>query len=269
MTVLGIAGWRIQLECDSPALTERIAVRYAAFQVPDVDTIEAMVMIALDTQMAGSGRSGLSGVRDGCVVRFDLAEARGKIDLETWNASLILNAEGDLWALEHLLKVVCAYLALRQGGLLFHCAGLLMGGQAYLFTGRSGSGKSTVVALSPHAAALNDDMVVLRPYGGAWWAFGTPFWNADATTRKGQTAAGPVAGIFKLVQDRREYVEPVSAAVAASELVANCPVVNGDPVELPAVIERCHQLISAVPVQRLHFRKTPGFWELVQGRSIG
>jgi hypothetical protein len=239
---------------------ERIALRYAAFLLPETGACEAEVSITLEDEVLDGEQSAVLGVRDGAVVR---------IDLTVWQAMLRLRNTNALWAVEGLLKLICAYLALSHGGLLFHCAGLLRDGQVYLFTGRSGSGKTTVVALSPAAAALNDDMVVLRPEGDGWRAYGTPFWNVDTVARTGQTASGPVTGIFRLVQDRSDFVESVSPAVALSELVANCPVVNGDPVALPTVLERCRRLATTVPLQRLHFRRSPDFWAAVQGRSSG
>jgi hypothetical protein len=169
--------------------------------------------------------------------------------------------------LEQFLKIVCAYLALHRGGLLVHGAGLLVDEQVHLFTGPGGSGKSTMVTLSPQALALNDDLVVLRPDGHRWWAFGTPFWNPLTGQREGQTAGGPVSGIYKLVQDRREYLEPIPTAIAVGELMANCPTVNSDPVELPAVMNRCQELMEAVRLQGLHFRKSSAFWDLLRERN--
>jgi hypothetical protein len=269
LTTLAIAGWRVRIECDRPALAEHVAIRYVAFLAPDDETCDATVTVILDSEMPITPRTQFRVTRQGDVCLLDMAGGYGKIVLSLWQATLRLSREngGDL--LEHFLKILLAYLAFQQGGLLFHAAGLLADGEAFLFTGEGGSGKSTVVALSSGKLALNDDLVVLRPDGTGWRAYGTPFWNVDAARRDGQIAAGPVAGIYKLVQDRREYLEPITTAVGASELVANCPVVNSDPAELPAVMERCRQLAKSVQVQRLHFCKTPAFWGVVRGRSIG
>ena len=116
---------------------------------------------------------------------------------------------------------------------------------------------------------MNDDLVVLRPDGRGWRAYGTPFWNVQTTRRSsGQTADGVVAGIYRLAQDQQDYLEPMPNAVAISELMANCPVVNVDPGELPALMSRCRELAEAVKVQRLHFRKSAEFWPLLHARNI-
>ena len=267
MTTLAIAGWRIRLECDSPALAERIAARYAAFLVPDESACEAAVAVMLDPALPGGNWKQFPVIRQGDVCALDVPGACGTIGLNSLRASLRLGVEVFEVALELFLEVFCAYLAFRLGGLLVHGAALLLDGKVHLFVGLGGRGKSSVVALSPHALALNDDLVVLRPVEAGWRAFGTPFWNPETTRRAGQTAEGPVVGIYSLAQDRRVYLEPLPVAVAASELVANCPVVNTDSFEAPEVISRCRHLAEAVTVQRLHFRKDSGFWALLEGRN--
>jgi hypothetical protein len=111
---------------------------------------------------------------------------------------------------------------------------------------------------------LNDDLIILRPREEGWVAYGTPFWNMEAEHRESQVASGPVAGIYRLVQDDDVYLEPVSPATAIAELVANCPVINGSPSHLAALLSRCTQLAAAVPVQRLHFRKDGTFWRVLE-----
>ena len=264
MTVLGIAGWRIRLACDSLALAEHISARYAAFLVADDGVCDGEVTVSLDPDRPASDLRQFPVIRNGDICTIDVPRACGIILLNSMRASVRLGTVTFDVALELFLEVFCAYLVFQLGGLLVHGAALVLNGEVRLFVGLGGHGKSSVVALSPHALALNDDMVILRPSGSGWRAFGTPFWNTETTQREGETAVGPVAGIYVLAQDRRVYLESLTAMVATSELVANCPVVNTDLYELPAVIERCRCLAEVVPVQRLHFRKAPGFWALLQ-----
>ena len=263
MTTLAIAGWRIRVECSSPGIDEAIAGHYAAFIVPDDDNCDARVTVTLDPSMREGWRPSAPVVRHGDLCEFDVFRGCGRIALDTWEAVLRLAYEDFSISLEQSLRVLWAYLALRQGGLLFHCAGLYVDDGVYLFTGQGGSGKSTVVALSPQAQALNDDLVALRLVAGGWWAYGTPFWNMQTSRREAQLSSGPVARILKLIQDNQVYLAPMSLATASGELVANCPAVNTDPLELPALMGRCRELAQAVKVQRLHFRKSPSFWALL------
>ena len=171
--------------------------------------------------------------------------------------------------LDYFLRALYALLADQDGGLLIHAAGLQnpADGRVYLFTGQSGSGKSTVVALSPWATALNDDLILLRPQEAHWTAYGTPFWNSETVQRAGQTCRGPVAGVYPLIQDSQVYLEALSPGRATAALAANCPILNADVGRLPALLQRCLAVAAAAPVQRLHFRKAPGFWDLLIGKA--
>jgi hypothetical protein len=268
LTTLAIAGWRIRLECPLPALDEAIAARYQDFVVPDGATNDAWVTISLDSDVPVGEWPIRPVTRQGDVCLFDVPGACGKIRLSSWQADLRFRRENFGIQLELFLKALVAYLVFQRGGLLFHAAGILVDDRVFLFTGESGSGKSTVVSLSPDRLALNDDLVVLRPDEQVWRAYGTPFWNVQTTRRSsGQTADGVVTGIYRLSQDQQVYLEPISHAAAISELMANCPIVNVDPDELPTLVRRCYELAETVKIQRLHFRKSADFWHLFQTRN--
>ena len=263
MTTLAIAGWRIRLECPYAAVDEAVAARYRDFVIPDCATNDAWVTVSLDPDIPTGEWPARPVTRQGDVCFFDVPGAYGRIVLSSWQAILRLRRENSGHLLEQFLKSLFAYLAFHRGGLLFHAAGILVNGEVFLFTGEGGSGKSTVVSLSPGKLALNDDLVVVRPEGLGWRAYGTPFWNVLATRRIGQTADGVVAGIYRLAQHQRDYLEPIPNAVAVGELMANCPTVNTDPVDLTALVSRCRELAEVVKIQRLHFRKDPDFWPLL------
>ena len=263
LTTLAIAGWRIAIECSSAWVEKRVRDTYGPFLVPDGDAANITLRVTVDPSAVRVDWNERPVTSEGILSRFDMPGICGTINHVSWQASFALKNEDSFWALEYLVKRLCAYLALHDGGLLFHCAGLVVEGKAYLFTGQSGAGKSTVVTLSSRAVALNDELVILRPIGGSWWAYGTPFWNTEAIRRDGQTADGLVAGIYVLVQDQDVFLEPLNAAIASSELAANCPVVNADALTIPRLLSRCRSLAETVNVQRLHFRKDPDFWHLL------
>jgi hypothetical protein len=267
---LDLAGWRIRLDIEAPALAREALDRYGAFIT--FDDVPPICMARVE--VAGRGVDGRTSPATDLSLN-QKSEADGEyhldapsfcahIDLARGVGKLTLDGAAPLANLEYFLRVTVALLAFREDGLLIHAAGLRFKDRVQLFIGQSGSGKSTVVALSPDAAALNDDLIVLRPQREGWIACGTPFWNMDAGRREGQTASGPLAGIYKLVQDSDVYLEQLSPAAATAELVANCPVINDNPAHLAALISRCRQLVSAVPVRRLHFRKDGSFWQVLE-----
>ncbi len=267
MTDLLLAGWRVRLLCTPVALAKAAEARYAAFVAAEDGPADLTIqVVARPAGPCGPAVHLLEAalVPDAAGYRLEADGVSADIQLAQGRAGVTLPADEPLSGLEYFLRIACALLAFREGGLLLHAAGLLADGNAYLFTGVSGSGKSTVTALSPHALALSDDLVLLRPMDGRWIAHGTPFWNPEAAARAGQTASAPVVGIYKLVKAAEVRLEPLSSAGAAAELAANCPVVNGRPELLPELLARCRALARAVPTQRLYFRKDASFWKLIQ-----
>jgi hypothetical protein len=263
LTTLAIAGWRIAIDCAPTWAEERVRDAYRPFLVPDGGAASITLSVTVGQSTGTVNWDEGPTTSKGIISRLDMPGVCGRINHESWQASLALKDENSFWALDYLVKRICAYRALDDGGLLFHSAGLLVEGKVYLFTGHSGAGKSTLVTLSSQALALNDELVLLRQIGGTWRAYGTPFWNDDAVCREGQTADGPVAGIYVLVQDQDVFLEPLNSAIASSELVANCPVVNADSLTIPYLLRRCRSLAEMMGVQRLHFRKDPDFWHLL------
>jgi hypothetical protein len=269
-----IAGLSVDLACASAELLGELHPRYAAFLTDDgsrdafelvVDVVgpvaESATSFAVDPGLAVSAAGGsdarLNVMGNGLTGYLDLEAGEGRARLT--------RASGGI--LEYLVRILYAYLAFRSGGVLLHAAGLAHQARAYLFMGQSGSGKSTVTALSPWAAVLGDDLVIARPDGRVWVAQSTPFWNRDRVGRSPQPAEALIVGIYKLVKAGEVRLEPLSLSVAAAELAANCPVLNADPANLGELVDRCRALAHAVPVNALHFRKEPSFWSVLWPRD--
>lgn len=64
-------------------------------------------------------------------------------------------------------------------GLLVHAASTVHDGEAWLFPAMSGTGKSTLARLSPGERVLSDEITLLTERDGRWWAWPSPFWNAE------------------------------------------------------------------------------------------
>jgi len=280
VTTLDLAGWRVGFACHPASVAAAFTERYRSFLTDASPHFGATVFWDADAATRGPHTEWSAGTEvplqvSGNSYLLDAPSYCGRIDMVRAEATFSLRGRAPLADLEYCVRTLYALLADRDGGLLMHAAGLLAparnhprstahrNGHVHLFVGNSGSGKSTVVGLSPHALALNDDLVLLRHQGEGWMAYGTPFWNAETAGRSGETASGPLTGIYRLVQDHDVFLERCGPAAAAAELIANCPVVNGDPARLPELIARCSRLANAVPVQRLHFRKDSEFWGLL------
>jgi hypothetical protein len=276
---LMLARWVLEVRAAPDELASALALRYAGFTCPPASPPDLIVEVKNELPAApGTDESDsilqAELVGDGDKYLLDGPQFYGMIDPSRGMAELRLRCGQPLREFEYFLRIALAFFALRRDGLLLHCAALKRasildpdgGGEVYLFVGQSGSGKSTVVSLSQaagRAAALGDDLILLRPQDGDWCAYGTPFWNFDAIARDGEAHAGRVAGIYKLVQDLTVYSEAMGRAAATAELLANSPIVNDQPSLLPVLFDRCRDIVGAIGVRRLHFRKDDAFWDVI------
>jgi len=288
---LSIAGIGVAVECNDASLAAGLRQRYRAF--PAAGTVQLTARVHLTGQLRATALLDTGTVfRDG-VLHFTAPGYEGFINEETGVARLLLSSTQPLEDVDYFLRVAYALLALRAGGLLFHAAGIVRKGRGYLFFGHSGSGKTTVAKLSPDDLVLSDDLVLLVPEGQRWVVHATPFWNPPLTSsplrppsplptlrlRSGQALgegkggwgvgvrAAPLAAMFCLAQDREVYLEEMGQGQALAELVANAPVIPGDPVRSRSLLELGQRLLCHLPIYRLHFLPDASFWNVVEAQE--
>ena len=199
-------------------------------------------------------------------LHFTADDYTGAIDLAQQRGQLTLTSLHPFEAADYFVRTALALLAFEAGGLLFHAAGLADHDRGYAFFGHSGSGKTTVARLSSaHARVLNDDLVVLWPETQRWQLIATPFSNPTQVQPAGHQRV-PLTALYRLIQDRRVFLEALDPAVATAEIVASSPIVCADPDRAAALLDRAAQLTRAVPVQRLHFLPDASFWDVIDPR---
>lgn len=158
----------------------------------------------------------------------------------------------------YFIRTAFAFYAFEKGAILFHAAGLVHKGQAFVFFGPSGSGKTTLARLSEGKEILSDDLLLLLRGKKGWEAWATPFSFCRA-----RVASAPLRALFRLVKAEDDRLVPLSPGVALGEAVASSPIVNADPVRLPELFARWEEILSSVPAFALLFRKSNAFWEVI------
>ena len=182
----------------------------------------------------------------------------GEVSAAPGAAHLRAHPEAEPADIGYFLRVALVVQAFARGGMLFHTAGIVHGGQGYAFFGVSGSGKTTAAHFSAPDAVLNDDLVLLWPATGGWQMYATPFGK-----RRGEVRVAPLRVLLRLIKAPDVALVPLSPGRALGELVANTPVLSADPLWLPEVLARWEALLRVVPVYALHFRRDATFWEVI------
>lgn len=278
-------GIRARLEGLSSRQQSELAARYGIFARPGSDgaapdllvsvhrspcsrflelprTVPAETYRLLSRQVGGNAGGDLMAWSYEWAARW--SRSRGRVTLAA--------ASGDRKVfdriVENCLRLIFAHEMLERGGMLLHGAGVVRNGSAYVFFGPSGAGKTTVTTLSAGDLILSDDLVMIVRRESGFAACSVPFrglLTPAATTDRDY----PLAGLFRLVQDREDRVEPLDAPRAVGELVQSLPFVTDCPEAAPRMLEVASAVAAAAPVSRLRFRKDRTFWRVVEnaGRS--
>ena len=255
---ISIADICVLLAADNASLMDQIFHRYHLYSTPGKGSHKLNLYLVND--YLGNFKEQINITGGGLTITDKTYQ--GIIDFNRDVSTLYLNNGHALTDLEYFLRLVYAYLGFQAGGFLIHSAGVVKDGCSYLFFGPSGSGKSTVANLSPQEQVLNDDLIMLLPGKDHWIAHSTPFWNAGRGRDSLPTFA-PLAGLYRLVKDRQNFLEKVSAGEALADFMASIPVLPGSPKFSAGLFQRCSDLLDLIPVYRLHFTPDNSFWDVV------
>lgn len=165
------------------------------------------------------------------------------------------------YVLDSLLRMFLSWELLARKGFLLHAATVLRNGRAYIFTGKSGAGKSTVASLSPQGSVLTDEISLLQRKNGSWFAHGTPFWGEFRAA--GSNAEAPVAGIFSLVKSPENRAIPMRAAKLARTLLPNILFFSRKVKDQQRLLDIAGAASEEIPGYTLEFRKDRTFWEVL------
>lgn len=258
---LDIAGLGLKLECNDNDVIDRAHDRFRQFDQAARIDLFARVQIDLDRDPAPVDRP--AKFQNGCVY-YTSTGFSGRLDPANGQGQLTISNHQPLDDIEYFVRVAYALLAFQSGGLMLHATGIARNDRAYLFFGPSGSGKSTTARNSADDLILNDDLIILMLDNQRWQAHATPFWNRPQL-RPNTTTRVPLAGLYRLVQDRTVFTEPIDSARAAAEVIACVPIIASDPGRSLMLLDRIDQILRAkIPVKRLHLLPDASFWNVIE-----
>jgi len=165
------------------------------------------------------------------------------------------------YGLDSLLRILLSVLLVPRSGFLLHAATILRCELAYVFTGHSGAGKSTIASLSPAGSVLTDEISLLSATEDGWHAHGTPFWGEFRA--EGANVHAPINGIYVLVQAREDRVERIPARDVLRALLPNVLFFSRDRDATEGLLRALAGLAEQVPCYRLFFRRQASFWEAI------
>ena len=167
------------------------------------------------------------------------------------------------YAIDCVLRIVHSLILAKQGGFLVHAASAIRGGKAFLFSGVSGAGKTTISRLAPpDATLLTDEISYVRREGNRYIACGTPF--AGELARVGENKCAPISAVFLLDKGQQNRIEPIGATDAVQRLLRNILFFADDPSLVEVVFQAACEFASLVPIRRLVFVPDHRVWDIIR-----
>jgi hypothetical protein len=257
--VVEIGGLPIRLRCADRDFVRQIEERYAGFLSSSKNaSFEFEIELAPPGTESGdedvsvawnSGRWLME--RGDFRAEWNPSAARGRIQ-QTLNP----------YSLDSVLRIVHTLLLARKGGFLLHASSAIRNGRAFLFSGVSGAGKTTMARLAPpDAALLTDEISYVLRRESSYVAVGTPFYGELA--RPGENLEAPIDALYLLAKGPKNKIEPIEGAAAVRGLLENILFFARDPESVKMVFDSACEFVNRVPVRRLTFVPDASVWELI------
>ncbi len=142
--------------------------------------------------------------------------------------------------------------------ILYHGSVISVDGQGYLFTAKSGTGKSTHTALwremfGERAVMVNDDKPLLQVKDGHVIVHGSP-WNGKH--KLGNNISVPLKALCILERGEKNVIERVKPAGVLPLLMQQVNRMS-EPVKLLKTMDTLEQILKLVPIYRLKCNMDP------------
>ena len=145
----------------------------------------------------------------------------------------------------------------KFGGMMLHASAVALDGEAYLFSGPSGMGKSTHTRLWKEcfegAEIFNDDKPALRELGGIWYAYGTPWCGKDGINKNMKV---PLKAICFLRRGENNTARRLLGLEAISALAGQTFMRFRDKAILDEAIKHLESLVQSIPIYEITVTKT-------------
>jgi hypothetical protein len=166
------------------------------------------------------------------------------------------------YSIDAVLRIIHTLMLAPEGGFLLHASSAVRNGKAFLFSGVSEAGKTTMARLAPpDVALLTDEASYVRKVDGQYVAYGTPF--AGELGEPGKNISAPIAALYLLKKATENRIEEIDPAEAVRRLLRNILFFAHEAESVRQVFTSACAFVQAVPVYQLSFFPDQRVWELI------
>jgi hypothetical protein len=156
-------------------------------------------------------------------------------------------------------SLIVMYSCLAYGGILMHASAVNFQGRGIIFTGKSGSGKTTISELfkTSGGIVINDDKIILRKMGNNIVIYNCPMTYAD------QRKSVILSECYILSHSQKNHIEAVNKV---SALAAYAIQHNFDPDIINKQLKVFSEAFANVPIFKLGFFPDQDIIKLINNR---
>ena len=141
------------------------------------------------------------------------------------------------------------YLTALRGDIFIHGSGVLHKDRGYLFTGRSGKGKTTMAGIfhKEGSKVVHDDRLILRQKDGGVYMYNTPVYNNEKNKKS------LLSSIYIIEHGSSNEVLALRQPEAMTAVMANCIQHHWNISLIEKLTETIHRLVMMVNTKELKF----------------
>lgn len=256
--VVEIGSIPVSLSTDSEGFRDLLCQRYSGFLSSsrteyelDFELTEKGAVSDDDVRVRREGNEWRIERGDFCA-QWDPDSGRGRVK-QTSNP----------YSLDSVLRILHSLILAARGGFLLHAASAICEGRAFLFSGVSGAGKTTMTRLAPPGICLlTDEISYVRPGADGYSAYGTPF--AGELAKAGENCAAPISALFLLEKGPENRIDEISPAEAIRRLMRNILFFADDRELLENLLATACDFVGRVPIRRLTFYPDARVWDTIR-----
>lgn len=160
------------------------------------------------------------------------------------------------WSVRYMIQPLIRYLFINilalDDGIMIHGAVVKIDGRAYIFSGRSGSGKTTISGLFKAAGlkVMTDENVVIRRRDGQVYAYGTP-WPGGG--RMAAPDSAPVGAICFISHGTENTLRKTDVKQAAKNILHQSIVQTWEASSIGRIFDSVNALAANTPCFEMPF----------------